>query len=123
MLALVNGARQAAGEAPLVEHPALVRAAQKYAETMASTGCYEHDCPPVPVMRARISNEGYTPESSVAENIFRGPSTVQAAFDGWMGSAGHQRNILHPLMRATGLGVAASPDGQLYWVQTFGSQQ
>jgi uncharacterized protein YkwD len=39
-----------------------------------------------------------------------------------MASDGHRKNILNAVYRETGVGLAKSGSGRLYWVQVFGAR-
>ena len=60
----------------------------------------------------------------VAENIARGPFTVDEAIDNWMLSREHRSNLLHPAFRDFGAGIAVGRNSVGYtviWVQDFGT--
>jgi uncharacterized protein YkwD len=125
MLTLVNQARASQGLQPLVLNAALNRAGQSYAQTMASTNCFSHTCPPVTDFVQRAVQAGYSPWTNLGENIAAGYATTDDTFNGWMNSSGHRANILNPNFRDMGLGVAVVQGSQyrIYWSQEFGSQQ
>ena len=70
----------------------------------------------------RMKAAGYDVSGGWAENIARGYTTADAVMQGWMGSTGHRANILNCSLKAIGVGVARSKDGQLYWTQDFGAR-
>jgi uncharacterized protein YkwD len=84
MIALVNQARVAAGCPTVVANATLMRAAQDWSHTMASTGNYNHSGGDF------YSSYGYT--WGALENIGPG-ATPEYAYEGWMLSAPHKRNI------------------------------
>lgn len=57
----------------------------------------------------------------VGENIGAGYPTAEEAFQGWMKSFGHRKNILDSNFRELGVGFFYKPDTkyQYYWVQIF----
>jgi uncharacterized protein YkwD len=116
---LTNIERARQGVAPLTANVLLNRAAQKYAQVLAPGPCFDHNCGPVPNFAQRITNEGYV-WSAAAENIAAGYQTPEAVVAGWMASSGHRNNIMNPLYRDIGVGVATG-SGQygIYWVQNF----
>jgi uncharacterized protein YkwD len=120
---LVNAARRVSGLAPLAYNTALERAGQSYAETMASTSCFDHTCGPVPDFTRRAEQAGYTPWTRLGENIAWGYRTADEVFNAWMNSPSHREHILEPAFRDMGLGVAYGGSGGIYWSQEFGSQQ
>ena len=48
VLELTNAERQKAGLAPLSPNAQLTNAAQSYSQVLASSGCFQHTCGPVP---------------------------------------------------------------------------
>ena len=122
LLQLVTAARADAGLQPLVLSDALTRAAQAYAETMAATGCFAHDCPPEPSLARRAEGAGYTGWRALGENIAAGYGSADAVFAGWMESPGHRANLLSAAYTELGLGLASSARGEPYWVQDFGAR-
>jgi uncharacterized protein YkwD len=54
------------------------------------------------------------------ENIAAGYGSPQAVVTGWLNSPGHRANIENPNFTVTGVGVAQSSGGTLYWTQNFG---
>ena len=66
---------------------------------------------------------GYTPWTTLAENVAAGQQTPEAVVAAWMNSAGHRANILNPSFRDIGVGVAKGGSYGIYWAQEFGAQQ
>ena len=64
----------------------------------------------------RLHDSGY---SRWAENIAQFQS-AQAAVNFWSTSAAHRSSMLNCAFKDTGLAVARSNSGRLYWTQTFG---
>jgi uncharacterized protein YkwD len=120
-LELTNTERHRNGLAPLALSPELGQAAQEYSAVLATTGCFAHDCGPVPNMADRIGRAGYTGWTAIAENIAAGYPTPEAVLDGWMTSPGHRANILSPRYTEIGIGLAKT-DGRykMFWTQNFG---
>lgn len=123
MLARVNAERARDGRPPLKLDPRLNEAAQKHAEDMLLHSYYSHFSleKTSPIERARKA--GYTPRI-VAENIARGPFTVDEVMDDWMLSREHRGNLLHPAFRDLGVGIAVGRNSvglTVLWVQDFGS--
>lgn len=54
-----------------------------------------------------------------AENVAAGQSTAQQAFDAWMRSRGHRRNLTNPAYNKAGFGVATGVNGKRYWCAVF----
>ena len=123
ILDLTNAERQKAGLAPLVANPQLATAAQTYSQVLASTGCFEHTCGPVPNFADRDAQAGYTGWTAIGENIAAGYPSPEAVVAGWMASPGHRANILSPKYTELGVGVVTGA-GSLgtYWTQEFGNR-
>ncbi len=118
----VERARHRAGLAPVSENATLDAVAQKQAEDMLRRGYYAHTSPEGATPGDRVERSPYGAFRFVAENIAKGIFEPAEVVDRWMASRHHRANILHPLARDTGLGVAYgdSPDGfQVIWVQLF----
>ena len=75
---------------------------------------------PTLVDRARYA--GY-PFWRIAENVAVGFPNAQTVVDGWMASKGHRANILDRDVVETGIGIARSSGGVLYYCQVFGRQR
>lgn len=122
----VNAARRRQ-DLPRVEpDPELDTAAQRYAETMLEEGFYGHVTPGGQSPRRRAEAAGYGPIALLAENIAKGLFEPGEAVQRWLDSPDHRRNILHPRVEETGLGVAFgdTEDGfQVVWVQLFGRRR
>jgi uncharacterized protein YkwD len=58
--------------------------------------------------------------SGVAENVAVGYPTGRAVVGGWMGSAGHRKNILNGRYRLLGMAMRRSDGGTPYAAQVFG---
>ena len=123
VLELTNRARQQAGLGSLALSSELNNAAQSYSQVLATSGCFEHTCGPVPNFVDRAGQSGYTGWSSLGENIAVGYATPEAVIAGWMNSPGHRANLLSPKFTEMGIGLV-SGIGQFgtYWTQEFGSR-
>lgn len=123
MLARVNAERAKAGRPPLHLDPRLNEAAQKHAEDMLLRSYYDHFSPEKTTPSERVRKAGYPPRI-VAENIARGPVTVDEVMDNWMLSREHRGNVLFPIFRDLGVGIAVGRNSVGYtvlWVQDFGT--
>lgn len=123
VLELTNGERQKAGLRPLALSSELNVAAQTYSQVLATSGCFEHTCGPVPNFADRAAQSGYANFIELGENIAAGYPTPEAVVGGWMASAGHRANILSPNFTEMGIGLV-SDTGQYgtYWTQEFGTR-
>jgi uncharacterized protein YkwD len=120
---LTNGERQKAGLSPLVVSAQLQRSAQTYSQILASGGCFEHSCGPVPNLADRDVQAGYLGWTWLGENLAAGYPTPQAVVAGWMASGAHRDNILSPNFSEIGIGVTSGA-GQfgVYWAEEFGAR-
>src|SRR6266566_1787559 len=118
---LINAQREHQGLRPLVYNPQLDRMAKIQAENMARFQKMAHVIPDaiLPTLRDRARYVGY-PFSRLAENVALGYPNAQTVVEGWMYSKGHRANILNAQVVETGIGVARSAAGGLYYCQVFG---
>jgi hypothetical protein len=120
---LVNAERTSRGLPPLKRVALLDQAARYHAADMQQDNYFEHDtydrvngvlsqsCS----MAMRIA--GFYPNWNwIGENIAKGYSSPQSVMAGWMGSPGHQQNILRAEFWEIGVGYYTGN----YWVQDFG---
>lgn len=112
-LDLVNSYRQQAGVPPVTLEPRLTQAAQAHSDDMAARGYFSHTTPEGVSPGTRITRAGYQ-WRTYGENIAMGYASWQAAIRGWMGSAGHRRNMLNPQFTHMGLGVASRRYTQVF---------
>jgi uncharacterized protein YkwD len=122
MLDRVNAERAKAGRPPLRLDPRLSAAAQAHAEDMMVHSYYNHASPEGKTPLDRVRKTGYAPHI-VAENIARGPFTVDEVMDDWMLSPEHRANLLHPAFRDFGAGIVVGRNSAVgftvIWVQDF----
>lgn len=85
MVALVNQARANVGCPVVTPNDILMRATQAWSETMARTGNYTH------AIGGYYQSHGYP--GTTLENIDAGADTPAFAFEDWMTSPAHKRNI------------------------------
>ena len=120
---LINRQRQRQGLKPLVFNRELDRMAKIQAENMARFQKMAHTIPdaslPTLSDRARYVGYGY---SRLAENVALGYPNAETVVEGWMNSRGHRQNILDAGVVETGIGIARSSAGGIYYCQVFGRQ-
>jgi uncharacterized protein YkwD len=115
-LSLVNQERAKAGCAPLRVAAKLQAPAEKQSRDQAARDRDGHDGADGSTIDSRLSGLGY---SRWAENVAKWPSAREAV-NFWLNSPTHRGNMLNCAFTETGLAVARSNSGQLYWTQTFG---
>ena len=54
-----------------------------------------------------------------AENVASGQKTAESVFTSWMNSPSHRKNIESIRLTHSGLGIAQSETGSLYWTHLF----
>ncbi|MEM8658354.1 MAG: CAP domain-containing protein [Pseudomonadota bacterium] len=124
ILKTTNTIREAQRLPRLNAEARLAAAAQGHADTMARLGELSHSAGGTN-LAGRVLATGYV-FSRLAENIaYRTEAasdvaTAQAIMEQWMGSPGHQANILDNRLAQIGVGVARG-DGRVYAVQVFGT--
>jgi uncharacterized protein YkwD len=120
---LINAQRQHQGLRPLVYNPQLDRMAKIQAENMARYQKMAHVLPGanLPTLSDRAKYVGYV-YGHIAENVALGFPNAETVVEGWMNSSGHRRNILDSDVVETGIGIARSSAGGIYYCQVFGRQ-
>jgi uncharacterized protein YkwD len=88
---------------------------------MATFQTMEHVLPgaELPTLVDRARRVGYV-YGRIAENVALGYPSAEAVVEGWMASKGHRENILDDGVMETGIGIARSSAGGLYFCQVFG---
>ena len=120
---LVNLERSRQGLAVLVYSPQLDRMAKIQAQNMARFQKMAHVLPEssLPTLTDRARDSGY-PFARLAENVALGYLSAETVVEGWMASKGHRANILQRDVEETGISIARSSAGGLYYCQVFGRQ-
>jgi hypothetical protein len=115
-VALTSRYRAENGLGPVTLDARLSRAAAAQALQMARHDDLSHSIGWGNALPARLAAVDYDWEVT-AENIGMGYRTLQAAFDGWVGSAGHRANLLKPGVTQVGFGAAEAPASRsrFYW--------
>ncbi|HUQ68662.1 MAG TPA: CAP domain-containing protein [Planctomycetaceae bacterium] len=117
LLGLTNRERFKFGRPPLTASRQLTEAARGHAANMARQQILNHTLDGK-TFDQRIDATGYR-SSAAGENIWSA-ATAAGAIEGWMGSPGHQRNMLSADFQEIGVGVGISQSQQKYWTQVFG---
>lgn len=116
LLDLTNRTRARFGLPFLKASRQLTKAARGHAANMARQQILNHTLDGK-TFDQRIDATGYK-SSSAGENIWSAPTASQAIAS-WMGSPGHQRNMLSAEFKEIGVGVGESRSKQKYWTQVF----
>ena len=118
---LVNAERRRQGLSDLVYNPQLDRMARIQAQNMAHFQKMAHVIPEatLPRLTDRAHEAGYL-YSRLAENVALGYPNAETVVQGWMASRAHRANILNRDLEETGIAIARSAAGGLYYCQVFG---
>lgn len=120
---LINAERRHQGLRPLVFNAQLNQMARIQAQNMAYFQKMAHVLPnaTLPTLGDRAHYVGYS-YGRLAENVALGYPNAETVVEGWMNSHGHRQNILDAGVVETGIAVAKSVTGGLYYCQVFGHQ-
>ena len=120
---LINAERRHQGLRPLVFNAQLNQMAKIQAQNMAYFQKMAHVLPnaTLPTLGDRAHYVGYS-YGRLAENVALGYPNAETVVEGWMNSHGHRQNILDGGVVETGIAVAKSATGGLYYCQVFGRQ-
>jgi uncharacterized protein YkwD len=118
---LINAERRHRGLKALAYNPELDQMAKIQAQNMAHFRKMAHVIPEakLPTMKDRARHVGY-PFGRLAENVALGYPDAPTVVHGWMTSRGHRANILNSDVVETGIGIAQSSSGGVYYCQVFG---
>ena len=106
--------RQSNGLPPVTMDAKLTKAAETHACDMALKGYFAHQGQTGSTPKTRAQTQGYR-ACLIAENIAMGERNPRVAFDDWMHSPGHRRNILLPEVSAIGTAVVPQKGGKGPW--------
>ncbi len=115
-----NMERRARDLPPLECSASLGRVADSHSRDMCERQYVAHVDPDGVGPEERFDAHGID-ATAIGENVAHGHRRVFQVHQGWMHSAGHRKNILHPDFRRIGVAVRWC-DGRPYWTQTFASE-
>jgi hypothetical protein len=129
LAARINRERVARGLVPYALNAQLTAAAQSHASDLARTGKFRtseeghvgSDGSSIFDRVARTSYGAYSWGRRLGENWAHYNDTARA-FTEWMNSEPHRNNILHPLYREIGIGIAPTTEGGFLYIVDFGAQ-
>lgn len=123
---LVNEARLDEGLAPYGFSTLLNAAAQRHADDLAAHHISSHTGSDDSTPQQRIAEAGYAAwndgESVVGENFWTGSGTIEDAMAFLLNDPPQRDNILNPIYREIGIGVATDDAGSNYYVLDFGAR-
>jgi uncharacterized protein YkwD len=99
----VNAKRRSIGCPELIWDGRVARVALNHSADMVSRNFFDHTNPDGKNPFERLE-ESKLDFSGAAENIALGPKTGREAFDTWMGSSGHRKNMLDTRFTRHGVG-------------------
>ncbi|WP_034491171.1 CAP domain-containing protein [Afifella pfennigii] len=106
MRAMVTEYRAASGLGPVAVSPVLNEAAERQALAMARENDISHDV--AGRLPKRVAALGYD-WGAMAENLGGGYRSAAAAFEGWVASPEHEKNLRNPYVTEIGIGAAVAP--------------
>ncbi len=117
LLDLINESRIEAGLKPLEFDPILLRVARLKAQDMVDNNYFSHQSndfgSPWDMMRK------YDIAFATAGENIAGNKTIEGAFNAWINSEAHKKNILNDKFSHTGIGIVESPAYGKILVQQF----
>ena len=118
---LINAERKRQGLPALEYSRQLGEMATLHARNMARFHKMAHVLPEsgLPTLADRARHVGYM-FGRLAENVAHDYPSAQSVVHGWMTSKGHRANILNSDVVETGIAIARSDSGGLYYCQVFG---
>ncbi len=115
---LVNKERVRRGLAPLKYNYDLGWIARLKSKDMVNKNYFSHYSPTYGSPFKMMESRGIR-FVAAGENIAKGQKTPAEVMKGWMNSPGHRNNILSPIYKEIGVGVAQLKNGTFCWTQMF----
>jgi uncharacterized protein YkwD len=121
LAAAVNDFRHEQHLIPLERRADLDAVARGHSEDMARRGFFSHASPEGNTWVERLAFAGVSGFTMAGENVGQTsrPDPNREILEGWKNSPAHRENLLSRPMNATGVGVARSPDGRLFYTQLY----
>ncbi|WP_299813707.1 CAP domain-containing protein [uncultured Roseibium sp.] len=120
MLSMINAYRKK-HDLPALQHdPQLDAVSQKMARHIAERDSMDTWAHSVFGLSQRLDKAGYANYAG-AENLGAGYADLPAAFRGWQGSEGHNKNLLNPYVTRVGIARTNRNTGKWrnFWVMTL----
>jgi len=120
MLSMINSYRQQHGLPTLRHDPELDAVSQKMARHIAERDSMDTWAHSAFGLSQRLDKAGYANYAG-AENLGSGYADLPAAFRGWQGSEGHNKNLLNPYVTRVGIARTNRNNGKWrnFWVMTL----
>ncbi|MBO6507703.1 MAG: CAP domain-containing protein [Roseibium sp.] len=120
MLSMLNAYRQQNGLPALRHDPKLDQVSQKMARHIAERDSMDTWAHSAFGLSQRLDKARYA-NYAAAENLGAGYADLPAAFRGWQGSEGHNKNLLNPYVTRVGIARTNRNTGtwRNFWVMTL----
>lgn len=122
VLTATNRYRKSQGLQPLEPDARLTAIARLRSQDMANRNYFSHITPEgsdvFGIMRSR-QVRFWAAGENLARNNYSIAQAPDVAMQGWIKSAGHRANLLHPSFGHLGVGLAVAKDGKKYLTQVF----
>jgi len=120
MLSMINDYRQKNGLPAIRHDPELDEVSQKMARHIAERDSMQTWAHSAFGLSQRLDKAGYA-NYAAAENLGAGYADLGAAFRGWQGSEGHNKNLLNPYATRVGIARTNRNTGKWrnFWVMTL----
>jgi len=120
MLSMLNAYRQQNGLPALQHDPELDAVSQSMARHIAERDSMQTWAHSAFGLSQRLDKAGYA-NYAAAENLGAGYADLSAAFRGWQGSGGHNKNLLNPYVTRVGIARTNRNTGKWrnFWVMTL----
>lgn len=120
MLSLINAYRGQNGLPPLRHDTELDAVSQKMARHIAERDSMDTWAHSAFGLSQRLDKASYA-NYAAAENLGAGYADLPAAFRGWQGSEGHNKNLLNPYVTRVGIARTNRNNGKWrnFWVMTL----
>ncbi|MCX2722900.1 CAP domain-containing protein [Roseibium salinum] len=120
MVAMINAYRQQNGLPEIRHDPELDAVSQKMARHIAGRDSMDTWAHSAFGLSQRLDKAGYA-NYAAAENLGAGYADLSAAFRGWQGSEGHNRNLLNSYVTRVGIARTNRNTGKWrnFWVMTL----
>jgi hypothetical protein len=125
LLNRINTARLTQGLVPYAVNDALMAAASRHSQDMATSGRVDHTGSDGSAYRERILEAGYGQWSFgpvVNESVYGGTGGADIAYEWWMSDEAYRGQILSSRYREIGIAAVTGENGWTYWVLTLGAQ-
>ena len=101
----------------------LFSAAARHSLDMATRNYFSHTTPDGITFSQRLAAEGYV-SWAAGENIAAGQTTVSGVMASWLGSEGHCRNIMQPVLTEVAVACVSKAGSSYgsYWTMLLGGR-